>query len=40
MALMDDMTELARRAKAASRELAKVSAADKNRCLEAMADVW
>jgi len=38
MALMDDMTELARRAKAASRELAKVSAADKNRCLEAMAD--
>src|SRR4029077_10933857 len=31
-------TELARQAKAASRELAKLSTADKNRCLLAMAD--
>jgi len=38
MALIDDMTELARRAKAASRELAKVSATDKDRCLRVMAD--
>ncbi|MEY4690844.1 MAG: hypothetical protein RIT19_1169 [Verrucomicrobiota bacterium] len=38
MALIDDMTELARRAKEASRELARLSADDKNRCLRAMAD--
>ena len=38
MALMDDMMELGRRAKAASRELARLSADDKNRCLRAMAD--
>ncbi len=38
MGLMEEMTELARRAKAASRELARLSADDKNRCLRAMAD--
>ena len=38
MALIDDMTELARRAKEASRELARLSADEKNRCLRAMAD--
>ena len=38
MALMDEMTELGRRAKAASRELARLSADEKNRCLRAMAD--
>jgi glutamate-5-semialdehyde dehydrogenase len=38
MALMDEMTELGRRAKAASRELARLSADEKNRCLRAMAE--
>ena len=38
MALMEDMVELGRRAKAASRELARLSADEKNRCLRAMAD--
>lgn len=38
MAILEEMTELGRRAKAASRQLAKLSTADKNRCLSAMAD--
>lgn len=38
MAILVEMTELGRRAKAASRQLAKLSTADKNRCLLAMAD--
>ena len=38
MALMDEMVELGRRAKAASRELARLSADEKNRCLRVMAD--
>jgi glutamate-5-semialdehyde dehydrogenase len=38
MNLNEQMTQLARQAKAASRELAKVTAAEKNSCLLAMAD--
>src|SRR5579863_7656932 len=38
MTLAEQMTELARRAKAASRELAKLTTAEKNACLLAMAD--
>ena len=38
MTLTEQMTELARQAKAASRELAKLSTAEKNSCLLAMAD--
>jgi glutamate-5-semialdehyde dehydrogenase len=38
MMLLEQMTQLARQAKAASRELAKLSTADKNRCLLAMAE--
>jgi glutamate-5-semialdehyde dehydrogenase len=38
MAILDEMTLLARQAKAASRALAKLSAAEKNRALLAMAD--
>lgn len=38
MTLTDQMTELARLAKTAARELAKLSTADKNTCLRAMAD--
>ena len=38
MSLIEDMTELARRARLASRRLASVSADDKNNCLLAMAD--
>ena len=38
MTLHEQMTELARRAKAASRELARLAPADKNACLLAMAD--
>lgn len=37
MTLHDQMVELARQAKAASRELARLSTADKNSCLSAMA---
>ncbi|HZR21799.1 MAG TPA: glutamate-5-semialdehyde dehydrogenase [Verrucomicrobiae bacterium] len=37
MTLRDEMTELARRAKAASRDLARLGTADKNACLLAMA---
>ena len=38
MSLTEQMVELARNAKAASRELAKLAAADRNACLMAMAD--
>ncbi len=38
MTLMEQMTRLAKQAKAASRELAKLSTAEKNSCLLAMAD--
>ena len=38
MTLHDQMTELARQAKAASRELARLSTGDKNVCLSAMAE--
>ncbi len=38
MALTEQMTELARQAKAAARQLAKLTAADKDMCLLAMAD--
>jgi len=38
MPLMERMTQLARQAKAASRELAKLTTAEKNACLLAMAD--
>lgn len=38
MTLTEQMTELARQAKAASRELARLSTEEKNRCLLAMAD--
>jgi glutamate-5-semialdehyde dehydrogenase len=38
MSLTEQMVELARNAKAASRELAKLAAADRNACLIAMAD--
>ena len=38
MSLLDQMTQLARQAKAASRELAKLSTAEKDRALLAMAD--
>jgi glutamate-5-semialdehyde dehydrogenase len=38
MSLLDQMTQLARQAKAASRELAKLSTDEKNRALLAMAD--
>ncbi|MEN9573270.1 MAG: hypothetical protein RL514_1125 [Verrucomicrobiota bacterium] len=38
MSLLDQMTQLAQQAKAASRELAKLSTADKNAALLAMAD--
>jgi glutamate-5-semialdehyde dehydrogenase len=38
MAILEEMTELARRSKAASRQLAKLSTSDKNRVLRAMAD--
>jgi glutamate-5-semialdehyde dehydrogenase len=38
MTLVGQMTELAKRAKAASRDLAKLATADKNVCLLAMAD--
>src|SRR6185503_5733068 len=38
MTLSEQMTQLARQAKAASRELAKLTTADKNACLLAMAD--
>jgi glutamate-5-semialdehyde dehydrogenase len=37
MTLMDQMTQMARQAKAASRDLAKLTAAEKNACLLAMA---
>src|SRR3989442_618830 len=38
MTLREQMTELARQAKAASRELAKLTTAEKNSCLLAMAE--
>src|SRR5437764_14020262 len=38
MTLTEQMTQLARQAKAASRELAKLTTAEKNSCLFAMAD--
>src|SRR5262245_55352949 len=38
MSLTDQMTELARQAKVASRELARLTTAQKNACLLAMAD--
>src|SRR5579863_4320704 len=38
MSLRDQMTELAKAAKAASRELSRLTTADKNACLLAMAD--
>src|SRR5947208_16933235 len=38
MTLTEQMTQLAKQAKAASRELAKLSTAEKNSCLTAMAD--
>ncbi|MEW6157682.1 MAG: glutamate-5-semialdehyde dehydrogenase [Verrucomicrobiota bacterium] len=38
MTLTDQMTQLARQAKKASRELAQLTTSDKNRCLLAMAD--
>ena len=38
MSLLDQMTQLARQAKAASREMAKLSTAEKNGALRAMAD--
>src|SRR5256885_2143697 len=38
MTLTEQMTQLARQAKAASRELAKLTTEQKNRCLNAMAD--
>src|SRR5689334_13068665 len=38
MSLTEQMTQLAKEAKAASRELAKLSASEKNSCLLAMAD--
>jgi glutamate-5-semialdehyde dehydrogenase len=38
MTLTEEMTQLGRQAKAASRELAKLTTAEKNACLEAMAD--
>ena len=38
MTLLEQMTELARQAKAAARELAKLTTAEKNSCLLAMAD--
>lgn len=38
MSLLDQMTQLAQQAKAASRELAKLSTAEKDRALHAMAD--
>ncbi len=38
MTLTEQMTQLARQAKAASRELAKLTTAEKNECLVAMAD--
>ena len=38
MNLNDQMTELARQAKEASRELAKLTTAEKNTCLLAMAE--
>ena len=38
MTLTEQMTDLAQKARAASRELAKLTTADKNRCLLAMAD--
>ncbi|HXG48617.1 MAG TPA: glutamate-5-semialdehyde dehydrogenase [Methylomirabilota bacterium] len=38
MTLTEQMTELARQARAAARELARLSTDDKNRCLRAMAD--
>ncbi|MFM7103066.1 MAG: glutamate-5-semialdehyde dehydrogenase, partial [Verrucomicrobiota bacterium] len=38
MTLLDQMTDLARRAKAAARELARLTTAEKNACLRAMAD--
>src|SRR5437868_1616191 len=38
MTVMEQMTQLAKQAKAASRELAKLSTAEKNSCLLAMAD--
>ena len=37
MTLTDQMTQLAKNAKAASRELAKLTTAEKNACLLAMA---
>src|SRR6267154_2335137 len=37
MSLTEQMTELAKRAKSASRDLARLTTADKNACLEAMA---
>src|ERR1041384_2626476 len=38
MTLTEQMTQLARQAKAASRELARLTTAEKNECLRAMAD--
>src|SRR5436853_5626324 len=38
MTLLEQMTQLARQARAASRELAKLTTAEKNACLLAMAD--
>src|SRR5882724_7707170 len=38
MSLLEQMTQLAKQARAASRELAKLTTAEKNRCLLAMAD--
>jgi glutamate-5-semialdehyde dehydrogenase len=38
MTLREQMTDLAKQAKAASRELAKLTTAEKNRCLSAMAE--
>ena len=38
MTLTEQMTELARQAKAASRQLARLGTADKNACLLAMAN--
>jgi len=38
MSLTDQMVQLARQAKSASRQLAILPTADKNRCLGAMAD--
>ena len=38
MTLTEQMTQLAKQAKAASRELAKLTTAEKNACLSAMAE--